>query len=120
MSSHHYHRATDPVTSRKAAEQLDLRIRNKHLEILRCLIDLDNGTDDDIATEAVFRGIVKRHEEARRLIRTLRDRTAFIVPQIDEETGLQALRLNESGRHAHSWTLSAAGTRFTLETPLTS
>lgn len=118
MSSHHYHRATDPVTSRKAAEQLDLRIRNKHLEILRCLADLDEATDDDVANEAMIRGFVKRHEEARRAIRTIRDRTEFIIPAIGDHG--QKIRENASGRCARVWTLSAAGLRFTLETPLTS
>lgn len=116
MSSHQYHRNTDPETSRLAAEALNLTLRNKHLEILRVLVDLDEATDDDVANEAMIRGFVKRHEEARRAIRTIRDRTEFIIPAIGDNG--QKIRENASGRCARVWTLSAAGIRYTLETPL--
>lgn len=116
MSSHIYYRNTDPETSRLAAEALNLTLRNKHIEILRVILDLDEATDDDIATEAVIRGIAKRHEEARRAIRTVRDKTEFIIPAIGDNG--QKIRENSSGRCARVWTLSATGIRYTLETKL--
>ncbi len=117
MGSHYYHRNNDPDTSKSAAQRLNLTIQNKHLETLRIVFDLDEATDDQIATEAVARGFVKRHEEARRAIRTIRDRTQFIVPAIGDK-GQQKTFENESGRDAYAWTLSAAGIRYTLDTPL--
>jgi hypothetical protein len=117
MGSHYYHRNNDPDTSKSAAQRLNLAIRNKHIETLRVLFDLDEATDDQIASESVARGFVKRHEEARRAIRTIRDRTDLIIPAISDN-GTQKTFENESGRDAYAWTLSATGIRYTLDTPL--
>lgn len=125
MSSHQYHRNTDPKTSRLAAEFVnDKYWTNKHLETLRVLLDLDEATDEEIMTEAVARGIVERHEQARRLIRTIRRTSVYVCPVIANDTNEsdddgQKVKVNPfSGRLARVWTLSAAGIRYTLETPL--
>ena len=119
MSSHQYHRNTDPETSRMAAERLNLTLQDSHLQILRILSDLWKASDDQIASEAVNRGVFERHEQARRAIRTIRDKkNPFIVAALDPESGWQESVVNDSGNAALAWTLSVAGQRYVLETPL--
>jgi hypothetical protein len=108
---HQYHRNTDPVTSRQAAKALNLDVTEKHRKVLHILEDLWVASDDQIAEEAVNAGIVERHEQARRLVRTLRDKK-FIEAALDEETGWQKSRLNSSGRCGLAWQLSTAGYRL--------
>jgi len=105
-------RTNDPVTSKAAAEAVNLTLTDNHMRILQLLRELYIASDDQIADAAVTAGVVSRHEQARRLLRTLRDRTEFVQPALDEETGWQKTQLNLSGRYALAWQLSTAGHRI--------
>lgn len=111
--SSRYARNTDPVTSRLAARTITTVISEKHLRILQVLIDLDVATDDQIATEAVNRGIVQRHEQARRLVRTIRDGSDYIRPALDDNL-VQRTLVNDSGSPALAWELSLHGISIVL------
>lgn len=105
----HLARTTDPATSKAAAKAVDLALNEKHFKVLQLLQQLYIASDDQIADAAVNAGVVERHEQARRLLRTLRDRTTFVAPALDEENSWQKTALNSSGRYALAWTLSNAG-----------
>lgn len=102
-------RSDDPSTSKAAAASIDLTLSERH-QAVHALYrdgqgrpDRDVGlTDDEGADLAVSAGIVARHEQARRLIRTLREAHGLLVPVIGAD-GRQAERTNASGRRARAW-----------------
>lgn len=97
-----YSRGKDPVTSKLAAKSLDLKLNDKHKDIWILLNDFGPFTDDELSDIAVSRGLAGRHESARRMIRTLRDR-GFIQAWIEPELQTQGMRTNASGRKAMLW-----------------
>ena len=104
----HLARTTDPSTSKAAAESIDLTLTDNHLRVLKLLRGLRVATDDQIAEAAVNAKITTRHEQARRLIRTVRERTDHITPAVNE-VGQQLTLQNDSGRQALAWCLSDTG-----------
>lgn len=104
----HLARNTDPETSKAAAESLDLRISKKHERLLGIVEHFVQATDDQIAEYAVGCKITERHEQARRLLRTLRERTDYLEPVLCEN-GEQLKLVNDSGRQALAWGLSHSG-----------
>ena len=101
-------RTTDPATSKAAADRVDLTLTDNHMRVLKVLRGLRVATDDQIADAAVNAKIVSRHEQARRLLRTVRDRTTFIQPALND-VGQQLTLENDSGRQALAWCLSDTG-----------
>ena len=101
-------RTTDPATSKAAADHVDLTLTDNHMRVLKLLRGLRVATDDQIADAAVNAKIVSRHEQARRLVRTVRDRTTFIQPAMND-VGQQLTLENDSGRQALAWCLSDRG-----------
>jgi len=108
-----YHRHGDPDTSRRAAERVTTKITDRHLHALGALLDLDKATDDMVADRLVRDGVVERHEQGRRLMRTLRDRYGYVAPVIVD--GQQAIMVNDSGREALVWTLSMHGIQIAVD-----
>lgn len=101
-------RRTDPVTSRDAAAAVESKLTDRHqkmLQIYALAAHRKNGlTDDEAADIAVTRRLVGRHEQARRLIRTLRELHGRLVPVMDKhDRKRQATRENVSGRRALVW-----------------
>ena len=109
-----YARHSDPETSRRAAERVNLKITDRHLHALGVLLDLDEATDDMIAARLVRDGIVQRHEQGRRIVRTIRDRYDYIEPATDID-GTQLELVNESGNTALAWRLSMHGIQIVLD-----
>ena len=109
----HYARHTDPATSHRAAEQISHKITAKHLRALEVLLDLERATDDMVADVLVTDGIVARHEQGRRLMRTLRERYDYIAPALTD--GVQATMTNSSGREGLVWELSMRGVQIALD-----
>ena len=101
-------RTNDPATSKDAAEAVNLTLTDNHMRVLKLLRGLHVATDDQIANAAVNANIVSRHEQARRLVRTVRDRTTFIQPALND-VGQQLTLENDSGRQALAWCLSDTG-----------
>tara|TARA_R100001163_G_C5068390_1_gene208623 strand:+ start:11547 stop:11891 length:345 start_codon:yes stop_codon:yes gene_type:complete len=101
-------RRTDPATSLQAAQSLDLTLNRKHEQLLRIVGRLGRATDDEIADAAVKTDLTQRHEQARRLLRTVRDKTNYVQPARDEH-GEQIRHVNSSGRQAYAWELSQHG-----------
>lgn len=105
----HLARNTDPETSKAAAKSLSLSLTVDHYAMLAILKGIQiPRTDDQIADTAVRFGTFVRHEHARRVLRTLRERTDYIQPAIGED-GEQIKLTNDSGRQAYAWELSATG-----------
>ena len=97
-------RTDDPTTSQAAAAAVETKLKPGHLTVLDLLRKQGPYTDDELADAAVMRGVVGRHEQARRLIRTLRETHGLIVPfTYMEAGGEQATRRNVSGRYALLW-----------------
>lgn len=95
------YRRSDPWTSREAAATVDRKLNAKHQTMLAVIRHMGPFTDDDASDRAVSRGYFTRHEQARRVIRTLRDHL-LIVPCVDEH-GVQRAKINSSGRKALLW-----------------
>lgn len=104
----HLARTTDPATSKAAAEAVNLTLTDNHLRVLKLLRGLRVATDDQIADAAVNANIVSRHEQARRLLRTVRERSTFVQPAVND-VGQQLTLENDSGRQALAWCLSDTG-----------
>lgn len=95
-------RTSDPSTSRRAAESLNLELDDRHRGILALLRREGPLTDDGLAEIVVRAGYYDRHEKARRAIRTLREKHDLIVAHLDAD-GNQAEATNSSGRAARLW-----------------
>lgn len=95
-------RRTDPHTSKAAAAQVDLTLRNKHARLLMWLRENGPATDDEMAEAAIDLGLVIRHEQGRRLARTMRENHGLIVPYL-LPSGEQMEAYNPSGRLALCW-----------------
>jgi len=92
-------RGSDPDTSRKAAVSLDLKITSKHFAMLQLYRAFGPMTDDEAAVRAVDTGLSDRHEQARRVVRTMREKHALLIPAVDAD-GNTITHTNESGRSA--------------------
>jgi len=101
-------RRTDPATSLQAAQSLDLTLNRKHEQLLRIVGRLGRATDDEIADAAVKTDLTQRHEQARRLLRTIREKSNYLQPALDEH-GEQIKHVNSSGRQAYAWQLTQHG-----------
>lgn len=95
-------RSTDPATSHDAAVMLDRSLTERHMNVLSILRAMGDATDDSVADCAVYNHVVGRHEQARRILRTLREH-GLVVPYTDHDTGQQATAINASGRRALLW-----------------
>ena len=107
-------RNTDPHTSKKSAEQVRKALTSNHLSVLRVLRDEGPLTDDQLADKMYRLGVGRRHEQARRWIRTCREEYGLIDPALDPETNEQGTSTNASGREALLWRISDIG-KATLE-----
>ena len=106
----HLARRTDPATSKAAAKKVNTTVTETHKQVLRIMLDMYNPTEDNVCEAAVNAGVVQRHEQARRIVRTLRDKQ-LVIAAIDGETGWQLSGRNTSGCVALAWTLSHDGIR---------
>ena len=104
----HLARRTDPATSKAAAKKVNTTVTETHKQVLRLMLDMYNPTEDNVCEAAVDAGVVQRHEQARRIVRTLRDKQ-LVIPAIDGESGWQLSGRNSSGCVALAWTLSYEG-----------
>lgn len=98
-------RSSDPATSHAAARSLDFTLDSRHRVLLSWLEAYGPATDDGIADAMVAAKQCARHEQARRLVRTLRERYELIVPAFDSD-GNQQEAVNGSGRMARMWTVA--------------
>jgi hypothetical protein len=98
-------RRSDPRTSHAAAESLSFELNEKHRVLLAWLEWYGPATDDMMADRMVATKQCERHEQARRIVRTLRERYGFIVPALDND-GNQREETNKSGRKARMWVVS--------------
>lgn len=92
-------RDSDPHTSHLAAASLDHTLKSSHRYVLSWLRAYGPATDDQIADAMVAVGQFDRHEQARRVIRTLRERYDLIRPVYDDD-GQPVTAVNTSGRSA--------------------
>lgn len=95
-------RGGDPATSRKAADSLDLKMTSKHFAVLQLYRAFGPMTDDEAAVRAVDAGLAGRHEAARRIVRTMREKHELLVPAVDVN-GAARMHVNESGRLAAAY-----------------
>lgn len=95
-------RSADPITSHLAAQQLDLDLSERHRRLLAWLRDNAPATDDEMAVAAVALGLVARHEQGRRLARTMRENHDLIIAALTPD-GAQMTARNPSGRLALCW-----------------
>lgn len=98
-------RSTDPGTSHAAARSLNHKLDQRHRVVLAWLEWHGAATDDQMADRMVATKQCERHEQARRLVRTLRERYELIVPAFDND-GNQLETVNSSGRMARMWTVA--------------
>ena len=101
-------RSKDPVTSHTAAEEVNGELTERHLIAVGWLRVNAPATDDHVATAMVDLGVVDKHEKARRLVRTCREKYGLIVPFLDDD-GQQLQMQNESGRMALAWKVHEGG-----------
>jgi|DEB0MinimDraft_10_1074344.scaffolds.fasta_scaffold14248_7 hypothetical protein len=92
-------RTTDPETSHAAARALDHTLKSAHTYVLSWVRAYGPATDDHIAEAVVACGKFERHEQARRVIRTLRERHGLLEPVVDDD-GQPVTATNSSGRAA--------------------
>lgn len=97
-------RATDPSTSHEAAASLNFKLDDRHRILMSWLEEYGPATDDKIADRMVTVNQCARHEQARRLVRTLREQHRLIVPALGDD-GNQIETVNASGRKARMWTV---------------
>ena len=98
-------RNSDPHTSRRAAEGLSHKLTDKHQAIIQYVKERPGGaaTDDQIASAMVNRGLWQRHEQARRAIRTLRERHGLLRAKRFADGTVATSRNLLSGREAILW-----------------
>ena len=109
-----YARSSDPDTSRSAARDVTTRITGKHLAALQILLDLEVATDDMVADELVRHGIVQRHEQGRRLMRTIREDHDYA--RLVEIDGKPMTLVNpSSGKEAQCYELTMRGVQLVLD-----
>lgn len=102
------YRASDPHTSRQAAQQVNRTVTAKHRGLLAHYV-LDGPFTDDQASEwAVRQNLYTRHEQARRAIRTLRD---HLLLALCLEDGKPMTAVNSSGREAVLYRATVDGER---------
>jgi hypothetical protein len=98
-------RRSDPETSHRAARSLTHKLTDKHRVLLAWLESFGPATDDKMADRMVASNQCARHEQARRIVRTLREQYGYIVPALDDD-GNQRETVNSSGRMARMWAVS--------------
>lgn len=109
------YRRTDPWTSRAAGEQVKRDIKGIHLALLTRYVHSGPYTDDQIATWAVDQNLCARHEQARRIIRTLRDHN-LIRPELQPGSAKEVrTAINSSGRAAILYNVNSHGARLVLD-----
>lgn len=95
-------RTADPGTSHDAAHAIDHRFKEHHAKVLSWLAQNGPATDDRVANAMVELGVAKRHEQARRWVRTCREWYGLIIPAVGSD-GQQIQMQNDSGRMALAW-----------------
>lgn len=109
------YRRDDPWTSRASAEQVKRDIKGIHLAILARYVHHGPHTDDQMALWAVDENLCARHEQARRIIRTLRDHN-LIRPELQPGSATEvATAVNASGRSAILYNVNSHGARLVLD-----
>ena len=108
-----YARGSDPDTARQSAEQITTRITGKHLAAMQILLDLEAATFDMVADELVRHGIVQRHEQGRRLMRTICEDHDYA--RLVELDGKPMTLPNASGREAQCYELTMRGVQLVLD-----
>ena len=99
-------RRNDPETSRQAADSLDLHMAPKHFAMLELYRTFGPMTDDEAAVKAVDSKLSQRHEQARRVVRTMRENHDLLVPATNDD-GTVITHINESGRSGIAYMISA-------------
>jgi hypothetical protein len=109
-----YSRASDPDTSRRSAAEVSTKITAKHLAAMQVLLDLECATADMVAEELVERGVVTRHEQGRRLVRTISEGHDYarIATKSD---GTPIELVNVSGMAAQAYELTMHGVQLVLD-----
>jgi len=95
-------RNTDPNTSRRSAETLSHKLTDKHWAVINYVRTNGPVTDDQIASVMVERGLCLRHEQARRIVRTVREHHGMMRAVLNAD-GTVATAENVSGRQAILW-----------------
>ena len=109
------YRRNDPWTSRAAAEQVQRDIKGIHLAFLTHYVYNGPFTDDQLALWAVDANLCERHEQARRIIRTLRDHR-LVRPELVPGSATEvATAVNASGRSAILYNVTGHGARLVLD-----
>jgi hypothetical protein len=109
-----YSRASDPDTSRRSAAAVSTKITAKHLAAMQVLLELECATADMIADELVERGVVTRHEQGRRIVRTISENHDYarIATKLD---GTPIELENVSGMAAQAYELTMHGVQLVLD-----
>jgi hypothetical protein len=94
-------RSGDPITSHEAADSVTGTLNASHIAVIDWLRSNAPATDDQIAEAMVNAGVTAKHEQARRLVRTCRERYGIVVPAMLD--GCQIELVNTSGRLALAW-----------------
>lgn len=97
-------RSSDPMTSHRAAAQVNRSLTDDHQAVHCWLATHGPATDDQMAQAMVDQGCADRHEQARRWVRTLREH-GLMEPARDSD-GTQLELVNPSGRRALAWRAS--------------
>ena len=109
-----YSRASDPDTSRRAAESLNHKIKGEHLACMQVLLNFEVATDEMVADELVRLGIVKKSEQGRRLMRTIREDHDYArLVEIDGKP--MTLTNPASGKEAQCYELTMRGVQMVLD-----
>ena len=106
-------RTSDPATSHLAAKSLDLQLKQKHLDALAVIANCAHREDltDDALSELLYEyKIVARHEQGRRIVRTLRENYGFL--RFATVEGEPVVTANRSGRLAQVNELTETGRDF--------
>lgn len=109
-----YSRASDPDTSRRSAAEVSTKITDKHLAAMQVLLDLEIATADMVADELVQRGVVTRHEQGRRLVRTISEGHDYARVALNGD-GSPYLMENVSGMSAQAYELTMHGVQLVLD-----
>ena len=99
-------RASDPETSKAAAVSISRELGGRHKTVLFILGAMGQATDDELAERVLQTELttMNRHEQVRRVIRTIREDHDLMVPVLDED-GNHLQARNISGRMARVWTV---------------
>ena len=109
-----YARGSDPETSRRAAESLNHKIKGEHLACMEVLLNFEVATDEMVADELVRLGIVKKSEQGRRLMRTIRENIDYArLVEIDGKP--MTLTNPASGKEAQCYELTMRGVQMVLD-----